>query len=149
MSFTQREIHATEYRRCSSHSAGSCLSYDQPIKFTDYILLKAVGIFGTISSSSFDNEKSKALTLTVVLPWLLWSRAITVQLLLKSLSSPMFTSQLSQGLSSVKNVVPDKSRVMVACEQGDVPAVQYLFQTKRASPHDITRAGRTPLLVNF
>lgn len=52
-------------------------------------------------------------------------------------------------LAKSKKVVPDKSRVVVACERGDVPAVQQLLQTKTASPHDIMRIGRTPLLGSF
>lgn len=56
--------------------------------------------------------------------------------------------QLSRGIISVRSVVPDDSKIMVACERGDVPVVQQLFETKRASPHDITATGRTPLLVS-
>ncbi|MCJ1261102.1 Ankyrin-1 [Lobaria immixta] len=55
--------------------------------------------------------------------------------------------QVSRGLLSIRNVVPHESRIMIACEQGDIPVVQQLLQTKTASPHDITRAGRTPLLL--
>lgn len=147
---TQQDIYTTELdRRCSLRSASSCPYYEEPIIFTDYSLLRKIGIFGTISSSSCKNEKSNAITLTVLFPWILGSRAFTAQLLLKSLKCSVFKSTLSRGLLSVRNVVPDESRIMIACEQGDIPVVQQLLQTMTASPHDITRAGRTPLLVRF
>lgn len=147
----QLKVYATEqHRQHSSHSASLFSYYDQPTKLSDYILLKTIGILGTISSSSCNNEKSNAISLTLSFPWLLGSRALTAQFLLKSsLKCSLFTSQLSRGLLSIRNVVPDESKIMMACERGDVPVVQQLLETKTASPHDITRIGRTPLLVSF
>lgn len=140
---------AAQYRQCS-HSTSLFSYYDQPTKLSDYSILKTIGILGTISSSSCDNEKSNAISLTVLIPWLLGSKAFMAQFLLKSsLGCSIFKSQLSRGLLSVRNVVPDESKIMVACERGDVPVVQQLFESKTASPYDITRVGRTPLLVSF
>lgn len=145
----QKTYITEQYRSCSSRSASKVSHHEQPIKLSEYGLLKAIGISGTIAFSSRNNEKSSALSLIIPLPWRLGSQAFTVQLLLKSLKSSLFTSQLSRGLLCIRNIVPDESRIMVACERGDVPAVQQLLETKTASPHDTTRAGITPLLVGL
>ncbi|MCJ1425172.1 hypothetical protein MMC29_003060 [Sticta canariensis] len=144
MPCTQQKTYATD--PFSENSASTRPYFEQPTKLSDYAVLKKIGILGTMSSSSSNNETSNALSVTVSFPWLLGCRAITVQFLVKWLKSSRSSMQLSRGILSVRNVVSDESRIMVACEQGGVPVVQQLLQTKRASPHDITATGRTPLL---
>ena len=146
MPCTQQKIYATD--PFSENSASTRPYFEQPTKLSDYTVLKKIGIFGTASSFSSNNEKSNAISVTVSFPWFLGCRAITAQFLVKWLKSSLFSMQLSRGILSVRNVVSDESRIMVDCERGDVPVVQQLLQTKRASPHDITATGRTPLLVS-
>jgi len=48
---------------------------------------------------------------------------------------------------SVKNVVPEDSKIMAACKMGDIVSVKELFRTRQASPNDVTPKNSTPLRV--
>lgn len=39
---------------------------------------------------------------------------------------------------SLRNVVPETSEIMIACQNGDVRAVRDLFLSRRATPYDVT-----------
>lgn len=49
---------------------------------------------------------------------------------------------------TVKNVVPETSLIMTACRNGEVGVVKNLFETRQASPNDITPINSTPLRVS-
>jgi hypothetical protein len=48
---------------------------------------------------------------------------------------------------SLRNVVAETSPIMMASRQGDLQTVKTLFETRDASPFDITEGGVTPLEV--
>ena len=135
------------YQPYSPRSAITRQVYQAPIKLSSSTWLAILGIFGTISFSSSDKQRFNAITLTLLLPWLFGRRAVTAHILLKWFESSPPSCQLVRGLLSVKYVVPDESRIMTACAKGDVPTVQYLLSSGKGSAHDMTRTGRTPLLV--
>jgi hypothetical protein len=48
---------------------------------------------------------------------------------------------------SFRNIVPEGSGIMEACKQGDIDTVRVLFETRHASPFDVSANGNTPLKV--
>ncbi|CAG8976003.1 hypothetical protein HYALB_00007530 [Hymenoscyphus albidus] len=53
--------------------------------------------------------------------------------------------QFVAGSLTVKNIVPETSPIMTACKKGEVAVVRNLFETRKASPNDITPINSTPL----
>ena len=49
---------------------------------------------------------------------------------------------------SVKNIVPEDSKIMAACKTGDIVSVKELFRTRQASPNDVTPENSSPLRVS-
>jgi hypothetical protein len=49
---------------------------------------------------------------------------------------------------TVKNVVPEKSKIITACKTGDIISVKELFRTGEASPNDVTPENSSPLRVS-
>lgn len=54
-----------------------------------------------------------------------------------------------QGGLSMRRVIPETSEVVVACQRGDLLAVQALFASRKASPYDVTRSNCGPLRVSL
>ncbi|CAG8960727.1 hypothetical protein HYFRA_00002263 [Hymenoscyphus fraxineus] len=53
--------------------------------------------------------------------------------------------QFVAGSLTVKNIVPETSPIMTACKKGEVAVVRNLFESRKASPNDITPINSTPL----
>ncbi len=118
-----------------------------PTVLGSYSWLMAGGLSGTIASSCTDSGSSYSVTLRMLLPWFIGGRAMTFEALIRCYTARLFCIRLSRGSLTMSNVVRDDARIMDACEQGDLQTAQSLFQSRQASPNDITSAGRTPLLV--
>lgn len=57
-------------------------------------------------------------------------------------------SLLSGGGIGLRNVVPDDSEIMSACESGNIFKVRDLFNRKLASPYDVTVENCAPLAAS-
>lgn len=49
---------------------------------------------------------------------------------------------------SLRNVVPESSEIILACQNGDTHAVRELFLSRRASPYDVTPENSTVMRVS-
>jgi hypothetical protein len=103
------------------------------------------------SITSFQKTGYYEYYVTIILGPLLWSKLVRLDLRLSSAmrlatttTSPSFAFGFGM---QIKNLVPDDSDIMVACERGDISTVWDLFQGGKASINDITLDNRTPLLV--
>ena len=118
-----------------------------PTFLSEWCWFRKIGLSGTIASSSSKHQTSYTVSLSSIFPWIFRHYALSIELLL--LLSRMHKSSIQWGPGSltIKHIVPEDALIMIACEQADMPVVQSLLDDRKASLNDVTRKGRTPLMV--
>jgi len=80
---------------------------------------------------------------------LLGLRLISLDLRLRRFPIAGLGISFVSGGFSVKNIVPEDSKIMAACKTGDIVSVKELFHTRQASPNDVTPGNSSPLQVGI
>ncbi|KAE8444702.1 hypothetical protein EG329_014360 [Mollisiaceae sp. DMI_Dod_QoI] len=115
------------------------------IVFLEKSWLHYLGIEAVLSMYGNDYQTTYNLSARGRLYRLLGLRLICLDLRLRRFPIAGLGLSFISGSLSVKNVVPEDSKIMTACKTGDIVSVKGLFRTRQASPHDVTPQNSSPL----
>ncbi len=118
------------------------------IVFLEKSWLHYLGIEAVLSMYGNDYQTTYNLSARGRLYRLLGLRLICLDLRLRRFPIAGLGLAFISGGLSVKNVVPEDSKIMTACKTGDIVSVKGLFRTRQASPHDVTPQNSSPLRVS-
>jgi hypothetical protein len=107
-------------------------------------VLQKIGIQGCFISYSCQN--GKRYHLIIQFPFLR-NTAVILELGMRTVPATGSGINIFRQHLSLRNVVAETSPIMMASRQGDLQTVKTLFETRDASPFDITEGGATPLEV--
>lgn len=107
-------------------------------------VLRIIGIHGCFLSYSCQNGRRYHLIIRFPL---LRNTALILELGIRTVPATGSGINIFRQHLSLRNVVAETSPIMIASRQGDLQTVKTLFETRDASPFDITEDGETPLEV--
>lgn len=137
-----------QYTNASSKSS-SDPPYKNPTMLSTYYFLRISIWGGRAQCRSIVTDRTKS-NFTIDLPLnFSGNRVFTVKVTIGHLSPSCWGLRLEKCSLNIRNLVPDDSRIMDACEKGDLLAVRELFQKRQANPNDVTHSGFMPLMVRL